>query len=364
MFFVLRALSLILIFLFGIHQGLALSYSGKLVVNGEAFEGEADFHFSILDANNTQLWQSGLINGKTVPLAVNKGRYSIELGGELTRPLSESVFLFGPFLKLRVQVDLRDGKGLQSAGADMPIHSVALARSAQRAKQAKSAMIADSVLNGSVTDTMLSPELRETLALANDPERLKPENLSSSFRQYFANDLKPKFTKISDPEIENLGNLTLKAPQVRGDNIGYSWKKDGFIIPGVSGSSLEIASGDTGVYSVVATNLFGSDELAYTVAPPPPAPPPKPDVSLLIRHKPVASWHNTLYIDENRSLWGCGENKNGSLGLGHTYAIGEFTKITDDEVFCVSTRSNLSFFIKEDGSLWGMGSNNHGQLPT
>ena len=31
------------------------------------------------------------------------------------------------------------------------------------------------------------------LALANDPERLKPESLSSSLRQYFANDLKPKF---------------------------------------------------------------------------------------------------------------------------------------------------------------------------
>ena len=99
---------------------------GKLVVDGKVFDGEADFHFSILDANNTQLWQSGLINGKTVPLKVNKGRYSIDLGGELTRPLSNSVFLFGPSLKLRVQVDLRDGQGLQSAGSEIPIESVAL----------------------------------------------------------------------------------------------------------------------------------------------------------------------------------------------------------------------------------------------
>ena len=184
-----------------------MSYSGKLVVDGKVFDGEADFHFSILDANNTQLWQSGLINGKTVPLKVNKGRYSIDLGGELTRPLSNSVFLFGPSLKLRVQVDLRDGKGLQSAGSDIPIESVALARSAQRAKQAKSAMVADSVLNGSVTDSTLSQELRETLALANDPERLKPENLSSSLRQYFANDLKPKFSASASPAIETMSGF-------------------------------------------------------------------------------------------------------------------------------------------------------------
>ena len=202
-----RALILIFYILFATQQGLALSYSGKLVVDGKVFDGEADFHFSILDANNTQLWQSGLINGKTVPLKVNKGRYSIELGGELTRPLSNSVFLFGPSLKLRVRVDLRDGKGLQSAGADISIQSVALARSAQRAKQAKSAMVADSVLNGSVTDSTLSPELRETLALANDPERLKPVNLSSSLRQYFANDLKPKFSASAPPAIETMSGF-------------------------------------------------------------------------------------------------------------------------------------------------------------
>jgi alpha-tubulin suppressor-like RCC1 family protein len=204
---VLLALSLNLISFFVTQEGFALSYAGKLVVDGKVFDGEADFHFSILDASNTQLWQSGLINGKTVPLKVSKGRYSIDLGGELTRPLSESVFLFGPSLKLRVQVDLRDGKGLQSAGADIPIQSVPLARSAQRAKQAKSAMVADSVLNGSVTGSTLSPELRETLALANDPERLKPENLSTSLRQYFANDLKPKFSASASPAIETMSDF-------------------------------------------------------------------------------------------------------------------------------------------------------------
>ena len=203
----LRFYSLLIIVLLCTHQGMALSYSGKLVVNGKVFDGEADFHFSILDGNSTQLWQSGLINGETIPLEVKKGRYGIELGGELTRPLSESVFLFGPSLKLRVQVGLRDGKGLQSAGADILIQSVALARSAQRAKQAKSAMIADRVLKGSVTDGTLSPELRGTLVLANDPERLKPENLSSSLRQYFANDLKPKFSASASPAIETMSDF-------------------------------------------------------------------------------------------------------------------------------------------------------------
>ena len=241
----LRTFSLLFVILLCTHQGMALSYSGKLVVDGKVFDGEADFHFSILDGNNTLLWQSGLVSGNTIPLEVKKGRYSIDLGGELTRPLSDSVFLFGPTLNLRVQVDLRDGKGLQPAGSDIPIHSLSLVRSAERAKNAKSAKVADSVLNGSVTDATLSDGLRQSLATANESTRLQPAEITSSLRQYFSDDLKPKFSETSDPVVENLGNLTLKAPQVRGDNIGYSWKKDGFIIPGVSGSSLEIASGDT-----------------------------------------------------------------------------------------------------------------------
>ena len=610
MLFVLRALSLILIFLFATQQGFSLSYSGKLVVDGKVFEGEADFHFSILDANNIQLWQSGLINGKTVPLKVNKGRYSIDLGGELTRPLSNSVFLFGPSLKLRVQFDLRDGKGLQSAGSEIPIESVALARSAQRAKQAKSAMVADSVLNGSVTESTLSAELRETLALANDPERLKPENLSSSLRQYFANDLKPKFfaptTKAfehgysgdlfhgiiglysalsvkedlqigdvvdqwhdlsgqghsfdnfsGDPKykLSDLGNIpviafngndllwnshnfdeltetgysivslarftggggrvissrtrnfcfgykhrstsfwyaegsiysssdgdsdwhihvgkigpkggdpaasfwmdgdllvlnnkgshntnfapghlqlggwktnsemsaceiaeimifdrqisdsermkiegslahkwgvetsvleashpyfayspngqtqqiTLNAPAKSGKNVNYAWAKNGTVITGASSSSISVSTSESSEYSVIASNLFGNDQHTFSVTATPslPAPEsndePNPNVSDLINRKVVATAKNTFYIDENGSLWGCGNNGNGELGVGDQNFRTQFVKIVNGNVASVSTREYNTFFIKEDGSLWGMGSNSDGQLGT
>ena len=609
MFPALRFYSLLIIVLLCTHQGMALSYSGKLVVDGKVFDGEADFHFSILDGNNTRLWQSGLLEGKTISLEVKKGRYSIDLGGELTRPLSDSVLLFGPTLNLRVQVDLRDGKGFQSAGADIPIKSVALARSAQREKQARSAMIADSVLNGSVTDTMLSPELRQSLATANDPERLKPENLSSSLRQYFANDLKPKFStsstkafehgysedllnglvglysalsvkenlqigdvvdqwhdlsgqghsfdnfsggpkyvisklgeipviafngndllwtshnfdhltttgytiislsrntgykdgriissrnrnflfgyhfgkvdswyaegwihpssridtlwhihvgtieakggdpsasfwidgkllasnskgshhtnfgpgqlqlggwktstemstcevaeimifdrQISDSERLKLeGSLahkwgiesdilqanhpyhaynpyggsqavTLKSPAVTGENITYTWNKNGEMIDGSVSTSLSVSTIESAEYSVIASNTFGTDQHTFSVSatPAPPAPEnndtPKPDVSHLINRKVVASWQNTLYIDENNSLWGVGVNWSGALGHGDGASRSKFEKVVSGRVASVGTRDNHSYFIKEDGSLWGMGYNNNGQL--
>ena len=604
----LRTFSLLFVILLCTHQGMALSYSGKLVVDGKVFDGEADFHFSILDGNNTLLWQSGLVSGNTIPLEVKKGRYSIDLGGELTRPLSDSVFLFGPTLNLRVQVDLRDGKGLQPAGSDIPIHSLSLVRSAERAKNAKSAKVADSVLNGSVTDATLSDGLRQSLATANESIRLQPDDLPSSLRQYFSDDLKPNFSETSttvfehgysedllngliglysglsvkenlqvgdvvdqwhdlsgrgnsfdnfsgDPKykLSDLGNIpiiafngndllwtshnfddltetgysivslarftggggrvissrtrnfsfgykdkstsswyaegkiysssngdsdwhihvgkigpkggdpaasfwidgnllisnnkgshntnfapgqlqlggwktnsemsaceiaeimifdrqisdsermkiegslahkwgiessvleashpyfsyspygqtqqiTLNAPPTLGRNVNYAWAKNGTVITGASSSSISVPTDESAEYSLIASNLFGNDQHDFSVAttPVPPVPAananPKPDVSQLINRNVISSWDNTLYIDENGSLWGCGSNWNGSLGVGdHSYRT-QSVKIITGNVASVSTRSFHTFFIKEDGSLWGMGWNSDGQL--
>ena len=78
----------------------------------------------------------------------------------------------------------------------------------------------------------------------------------------------------------------------------------------------------------------------------------------------VATAKNTFYIDENGSLWGCGNNANGELGVGDQNFRTQFVKIVNGNVASVSTREYNTFFIKEDGSLWGMGSNSDGQLGT
>ena len=593
------------------HNGYSLSYSGILKVDGKRFEGKADFSFSIIDANDTQIWQSGSPERNTIPLVVKNGRYSIELGGQLTQPLPDIVFLHEPDLKLRICADLGNGMGLQSVDVDIPIYNLPHARFAQRVKNAKVAKVADNLRNESVTDAALSAGLRAAFAKLNEPNRLGSEKLSASHRKYFENDFKPKFTfqqsskieimtgfdnsLISDmsawyssdqiegnllvgdkvtfwndrsgnrrhfsgysgnPVLENsvminlpvvafggddllwtanhfdlltesgysivslarytgkkngrvissrnrnfsfgfhsnsvckwqaegwiyqsnqkdsdwhihvgridakggdpsasfwidgerlttaskgssnsifspgqlqLGGyksnselsscevaeimifnrqisdgerqkiegylahkwrvktpllranhpyfaynpygeeelVNLNAPTVSGKDIVFSWKKNGEVIANATTSSLAVPPSESADYSLYASNLFGSDEYSFsvTVTTAPTLPDTnrstKPDVSDLINRKVVASWFNTFYIDENGSLWGCGRNSNGSLGLGHTSLLSEFERIIADNVASVSTRSNQTFFIREDGSLWGMGSNNQGQL--
>ena len=162
--------------------------------------------------------------------------------------------------------------------------------------------------------------------------------------------------------------VTLKAPAVTGENITYIWTKNGELIDGAVSTSLSVSASESAEYSVIAGNLFGTNQHTFSVSatPAPPAPEnnytPKPDVSHLINRKVVASWERTFYIDENGSLWGVGTNWWGSLGNGDSTFRSQFEKVVSRQVASVGTRDNHSCFIKEDGSLWGMGYNNNGQL--
>ena len=69
----------------------------------------------------------------------------------------------------------------------------------------------------------------------------------------------------------------------------------------------------------------------------------------------------TLMLKNDGTLWGTGYNNNGKLGLGDTTNRYTFTKITND-VKSASCGYYHTFMLKNDGTLWGCGENTYGQL--
>ena len=69
----------------------------------------------------------------------------------------------------------------------------------------------------------------------------------------------------------------------------------------------------------------------------------------------------TLMLKNDGTLWGTGYNNNGKLGLGNTTNRYTFTKITND-VKSASCGYYHTFMLKNDGTLWGCGENTYGQL--
>ena len=74
--------------------------------------------------------------------------------------------------------------------------------------------------------------------------------------------------------------------------------------------------------------------------------------------------NHSLILENDGTLWGCGGNGSGELGLGNNTDRNTFTKITtntDDvkEIYC---GRNHTFILKNDDTLWGCGQNNYGQL--
>ena len=74
--------------------------------------------------------------------------------------------------------------------------------------------------------------------------------------------------------------------------------------------------------------------------------------------------YHTLILKNDGTLWGCGYNGYGNLGSGDTTNKNTFTQITTNandikEIYC---GYNHTFILKNDGTLWSCGWNNYGQL--
>ena len=72
----------------------------------------------------------------------------------------------------------------------------------------------------------------------------------------------------------------------------------------------------------------------------------------------------TIILKNDGTLWGCGANGGGQLGLGDTTNRTTFTQITTNtdnikEIYC---GAHHTFILKNDGTLWGTGRNDFGNL--
>ena len=73
---------------------------------------------------------------------------------------------------------------------------------------------------------------------------------------------------------------------------------------------------------------------------------------------------HTFILKNDGTLWGCGDNSYGRLGLGDFNNRTTFTQITAnaDDIKSVYCGWNHTLILKNDGTLWGCGQNNYGQL--
>ena len=71
--------------------------------------------------------------------------------------------------------------------------------------------------------------------------------------------------------------------------------------------------------------------------------------------------NHTIILKNDNTLWGCGWNTYGQLGLGNTSSRNVFTKITDN-VKMVDCGRGHTIILKDDDTLWGCGRNEYGQL--
>jgi len=70
----------------------------------------------------------------------------------------------------------------------------------------------------------------------------------------------------------------------------------------------------------------------------------------------------TVIIREDDTLWVCGRNDYGQLGLGHNNDVTEFTDTGMTEVVGVTSRRSVTFILRVNNQLWVTGYNSRGGL--
>ena len=214
-----------------------IPFSGKLSLNNQNFEGSANFSFSLVDLNGTEHWRHAQNPDETIQSYVSRGRYLILLGGQGMQPIPAELFLTHKNLFLRVSVDLLDGQGSRTLSPDQPITSSPYALAAELAHLAERATIADGVIDGAISLTMLSPDiladLNRTILHSNlsadiladlnrtiERSSLAPDILADLNRTIFHSDLSAEILAELGRTI-NLSDLSANVIAELNDTVGY-----------------------------------------------------------------------------------------------------------------------------------------------
>ena len=73
---------------------------------------------------------------------------------------------------------------------------------------------------------------------------------------------------------------------------------------------------------------------------------------------------HSLILKNDKTVWSCGRNNFSQLGLGDTAHRYTFTQVTTnaDDIKSVYCGGYHTLILKNDGTLWGCGNNVYGQL--
>ena len=129
-------------------------YTGKVAIDGVNFQGSANFTFEISDAQGTVHWRNGATPNVTISVSVTNGRYVVQLGGQGMNPLDDQLFLDQPELYLQVRFYRADAQQWLHLSPDQRITSAPHALTAELARNALVAQLAQRVQSGAITQDL------------------------------------------------------------------------------------------------------------------------------------------------------------------------------------------------------------------
>src|SRR3990167_9466578 len=77
----------------------------------------------------------------------------------------------------------------------------------------------------------------------------------------------------------------------------------------------------------------------------------------------ASGWEHSLFLDHSGSVWSCGKNQFGELGLEEKLSKWKAEKINSLPIItAISAGSQFSLFLDESGCVWSCGKNEYGEL--